>query len=197
MKIKSLLFLALILSVSVISSCNMSKQASGAYNLVNCEYDYNSVSDVEFADMDFSKGVSVGNALKVTSILTGRSKAVPFGFTINLDVTNPNQSAAMFSGLHYILAIDGVEFTRGSVAQKFDVPAGGKSSMPISIGMDLATLLGGDSRDAASNAVMNFIGMGDSESNVSFKIKPSFSIANRSVPAPVYIPVNFSYGGGK
>ncbi len=195
MKTKSIL---LILTVMLtLSGCDVAKQISGAYNLTQCKYDFNSISALKLAGMDLSKGISAIQILQLTPILTGQSSSIPLNFTLNLDVTNPNSTAAMLHGLQYILNIDDVQFTSGTVNQALNIASGEKQILPLSIGLDLATLLTGESKDAALNIVKNIVGINDQKSQVTLQIRPTFMIGNQAIASPAYIPVKFSFGGKK
>jgi LEA14-like dessication related protein len=165
--------------------------------MTQCKYAYHSISNLSLSGMDLSNGISLAYIPRITSILTGASSSVPLNFTLNLDVNNPNLSAALLHGLQYMLSIDNVNFTSGTLQQSLDIPAGGSQLLPLVIGLDLNTLLKGESKDAVVNIAKNFIGIGNQPSNVTFRIKPTFMIGNVPVTAPDYIPVSFSFGGGK
>lgn len=197
MKFKTV-FITILLCLPFLSGCDVARQVGGAYNVINCKYDYNSISSINLAGIDFNQGLSVTNIARATTLLSGRStSSIPLNFTLNLDVTNPNQTAAYLNGLDYILSIDNIQFTTGSLSQTLNVPANDKGILPLGIGFDLATLLKGDSKDAVVGIVKNFVGIGDQKSNVTLQIRPTFIIGNRAVPSPAYIPVSFAFGGKK
>lgn len=191
------LLLPLICILLTLNSCDVAKQVGGAYNMINCKYDYNSISNMSLAGIDFSRGLSLTNMTQATNLLTGRSNSIPLNFTLNLDVSNPNQSAAFLNGIDYVLSIDNVQFTTGSLSQSLNIPAGGKNVLPLTIGFDLATLLKGESKDAVQSITKNFIGIGDKKSSVTLQIRPTFMIGNYPIQSPAYIPVSFSFGGPK
>jgi len=192
-------FITILLCLPFLSGCDVARQVGGAYNVIHCKYDYNSISSINLAGIDINQGLSVTNIARATALLSGggSTSSIPLNFTLNLDVTNPNQSAAFLNGLDYILSIDNVQFTTGSLNQTLNVPAGQKGLLPLSIGFDLATFLKGDSKDAVVGIVKNFVGIGDQKSNVSLQIRPTFMIGNTAVPSPAYIPVSFAFGGKK
>ena len=180
----------------VLSGCDsVKREASGLYNLTQCKYDYQSISALTVSGMNLSNGISALNLAKLTTLFSGQSQSIPINFTLNLDVTNPGQSAALMNGMQYIVNIDGIQFTTGSINQSLNVPAGGKTVLPLTVGFDLATMMKGDTKYSAVNIIKNFIGMGNEKSNVSIQLKPTFMIANQRITSPVYIPVNFSFGG--
>lgn len=193
MKIRNFLFLLTV--ILSFAGCDVAKQVGGAYNLTQCKYDFKSISGLQLAGMDLSRGVSAMQLLQITPILTGQASSIPLNFTVNLDVTNPNQTAAMLHGMQYILSIDNVQFTSGSVNQSLNIASGQSQVLPLSIGLDLATLLTGETKDAVTNIVKNFIGINNQKSQVSLQIRPTFLIGNQTISSPVYIPVQFSFGG--
>lgn len=195
MRNKSLLLVMTVFFI--LSGCNVAKDLGGAYNMIQCKYDYNSISNLNLAGMDLSKGISAANVLKLTSILTGSASSIPVDFTLNLDVSNQNQSAALLHGLQYILSIDNVQFTTGSLNQSINIPGGSKQMLPVVMGFDIATLLKGDTKDAVQNIVKNLVGMNDQKSNINLQIRPTFMIGGYPVTSPVYIPINFAFGGKK
>ncbi|MCD7978726.1 MAG: hypothetical protein LUG51_16895 [Tannerellaceae bacterium] len=178
-----------------IQSCDVSRQVSAAYYMAQCKYDYHSISRLSLAGIDLSNGVGLTTGPRVIAALAGHPSSVPLSFTVNLDVTNPQQSTAALQGLAYILKIDGIEFTTGSITQALQIPSGATRVLPVTIGLDLATLLTGDAGNAVQNIVKNFVGVGNEKSKVSLQIKPSFRIGRKTVSAPQYIPVNFTFGG--
>jgi LEA14-like dessication related protein len=182
---------------SVLSGCNVAKDLGGAYNMVQCKYDFNSVSNFRLAGMDLSKGISAVNILQLTSLLTGNMSSIPVNFTLNLDVSNQNQSAALLHGLQYILSIDNIEFTTCMLNQSMNIPGGSKQVLPVALGFDIATLLKGESKDTVVNIIKNITGAGNKQSNINLQIKPTFMIGGYPVVSPVYIPVNFALGGKK
>ncbi len=188
-------FAAALLCALAVMSCDVVKQASQTYNMVNCKYAYNSIAGLSVGGVNVSKGLSLVGAAQLTTLLAGNTSSIPVNMTLNLDVTNPNISEAMLNGMQYILAVDGVEFTSGSLSQNFSVQAGATNTLPLAIGFDATKLMTGSTKDAASRAIKNFIGIGSEKSSVSLKIRPSFIINNQTVASPVYIPVEFSFGG--
>ncbi len=188
------LFICVFAAISI-TSCDVAKQAQGAYNMVNCKYDYQSMGNFSVAGINVSKGITLLDAPKVVSLLTGNLASVPVGMTVNLGVNNPNQTEAMLNGMDYILSIDGIDFTSGALEQQLSVPAGATGTLPLAMNFDIATLLKGETRDAVASVVKNLVGIGSDASKVTLNIRPSFMVAGYKVTSPVYIPVNFSFGG--
>lgn len=187
---------AFVLIVLTFASCDSAKNmASGAYNMINCNYSYKSISDMKVSGMSLSSGLSVTNIAKVSSILGGNASSIPLDFTLNLNVNNPNQSAASLSGMQYIISIDDIQFTTGTFNQAINIGAGQTQVIPLAIGVDLATLMRNNSKDAVVDIAKNLIGIGSKESKVSVQLKPTFMLGDIPITSPMYIPVSFSFGG--
>jgi LEA14-like dessication related protein len=190
--------LALLVIVATLISCDSVQQGlTSTYNMINCKYNYKSISGLTVSGMNLSNGLSLTSIPKLTSILTGSASSIPLDFTLNLNVENPNQSAAMLQGLQYVLSIDGIQFTTGSLNQSLNIGAGQTQTLPLNIGVDLASLMKSNSKDAVVDIAKNFLGIGSKASNVSLQLKPSFNIGGQNITSPVYIPVSFSFGGSK
>lgn len=188
--------LTLFVIAAVLMSCDtVQKSLSSTYNMINCEYNYKSISGLTVSGMNLSNGLSVTSIPKITSILSGSASSIPLNFTLNLDVKNPNESAAALNGMQYIISIDDIQFTTGSVNQALNIEAGQSQTLPLTIGVDLATLMKNNSKDAVVDIAKNFIGIGSKKSNVKVQLKPTFMIGSVPVTSPTYIPVSFSFGG--
>ncbi|MDR1745960.1 MAG: hypothetical protein LBR49_01635 [Tannerella sp.] len=186
-----------IVVVSLMPGCDITKQLQGVYNLTNCDYKYHSISNLKLADINLSNGISALNTVKLLAVLNGSSSSLPLDFTLNMDVHNPNVSEAAFKALHYIIEIDDIEFTNGSVSQSFNVASGETKQLPLNIGVDLAKLISEHSKDAILGIAKNFIGIGNEATNVTVRLKPTFNIGGSLITSPVYVPVKFSFGGEK
>lgn len=187
---------------SVTTSCDVLRQVQSTYNMTNCKYDFRSLSGVSVAGINVSQGLSLVDAPKILNLLSGDITSIPVGVTVNLAVQNPGTTPAALGGMDYVLAIDGVEFTSGTVSQSLSVAPGAEGTLPLAMTFDVATLLRSESRDAVVGVVRNLAGLSgldmvksDTASKVTLNIRPSFNVAGHKVTSPVFIPVNFSFGG--
>lgn len=191
-KISSLLMLFFVLC-----SCDVTQNVMGTYNLTQCEYKYNSISNLNLAGVNLQgvNSLSALNPLTAAGLVSAFSKnTLPLQFTLNLNVKNPGSQTALLNGLQYILEIDDIEMTTGSLSSKLQVPGGQTVVLPVNLAFDLKKVMSGQSTDAIKNMAFNFIGFGSSSSKVTLKLKPTIAIGNQSYASPVYIPVSFTYG---
>ncbi len=192
--------IALLGLVLTIVSCDVAQTALSTLSLTQCEYKYKSISGLTLGGINLQNATSLSsvNPLALAGLVSSfssKSGSLPLQFTLNLDVKNPGYQTAMLNGLAYILEIDGVEMTTGSVDSKMQVAPGQISQLPINLNFDLKKAMSGQSADAIKNLAFNFAGIGDKASNVTVKLKPTLVIGGQTLASP-YIPVSFSYGKG-
>lgn len=188
--------ISLISIAVIIWSCDVAKQVAGTYQLTQCKYDYRSISGLTLAGVNLQNihslsSLNVTNIARLTGAFGSKSGSLPLSFTLNLNVTNPGNQTALLSGMGYILEIDGHQMTSGFLDQKLQVAGGSNALLPISMSFDLKQVLGGESLEAMKNLAFNFAGIGSNTSNVTVKLKPSFTIGGQTINNPSYIPVSF------
>jgi LEA14-like dessication related protein len=188
----------LCIAIALLTGCGVLQSGLlSAYNLANCDYKYNSITNLRISGIDMSNGLSPLAIPKILSILTGNATSVPLDFTLNMDVKNPNSGAAAFQALQYIISVDDVQFTSGNFDRPFSVNAGESKKLPMNISLDIAQLMKSNSKSAVEKIVKNFLGIGNTPSKVTVQLKPSFKVGEQLFSSPLYIPVSFSFGGSK
>lgn len=183
--------------VFVCFSCDVAKNVAGTYSLLQCEYNYKSITGLTLAGTNLQNVQSLSslNPLDVANLVSAFSKSsVPLQFTLNLSVKNPNYQTAILNGLQYVLEIDNVEMTTGTIDSKMQIATGQIAELPVNLSFDLKKALSGQSADAVKNMAFNFVGLGDKPSNVTVRLKPSLVIGGQTLVSPAYIPVSFTYG---
>jgi hypothetical protein len=183
--------------LATLPSCDVAQQVMRTYNMTQCKYEYKSISGLTLAGVNLHNvsNISSINPLSLTSLLgafMSPEGSLPLDFTLNIDVTNPGLQTALLNGMAYILEIDGIEMTQGSLSQRIQIASGGKSVLPIRMSFDLKKVLSGKSMDSIKNLAFNFAGIGNEASNVTIRLKPSFIIGSQTIIAPSYIPVSFT-----
>ena len=144
-------------------SCDVVQQIGGAYNLLQCKYDYNSIDNIQIAGINLGKGksVSVLQIASLTTILSGGTlQNIPLSMVINLDVANPNEKASAFlNGMDYEIELNDMELTSGKLDTPVRIEPGGSQVVPLSIGVDLKNLMNRYSKEKVSGEMSRFIGI--------------------------------------
>jgi len=189
--------IALVGIVVFFFSCDVAKQLAGTYALTQCKYLFNSISGLNLGGVNLQNVSSISslNPLTAANLLaafTTPSGSLPLNFTLNLDVTNPGVQTALLNGANYILEVDGMQMTQGSVNQQVQIGSGQTMKLPITMGFDLKKVMSGQSLDAIKNLAFNFAGIGSGASNVTVKLQPSLLVGGTPVSSPDYIPISFT-----
>ena len=179
-------------------SCDVVKQIGGAYNLLQCKYDYNSIDNVQIAGINLgkAKSLSIVDIASLTSILTGDVlQNIPFSMVLNLDVENPNEKTAAFlNGMDYTIEVNDMEFTTGKLDVPVRIEPGKSSVVPLSIGLDLKSLMNRYSKSKVSSEMSRFLGISPGQSKVTVKLWPKVLIGDVPITSPAHIPVTFLVG---
>ena len=170
----------------------------GAYQLSQSEYRYNSVSDIQLAGLNLgdASGISLSNLANIATILSGGAarQNIPFTMTLNMDVTNPNTTAAFLDALDYAIKINEMEFVEGKMDIPIRIEPGESKVIGVPISVDLKKLMNRYSQERVTSEMSGFLGITPNETSVSVKLWPKFLWAtNCKLPAP--IPVVFNFGG--
>lgn len=192
-KVFLLLFAALMLN-----GCDVLNQISGAYTLSQSEYTYNSLTDIQLAGINLGDAsrISVSNLASISTILSsGSLQSIPFNMTLNMNVKNPNKTAAFLNALDYAIDINEMEFATGKMDVPIRIEPGATQVLPISIGTDLKQLFNRYSQDRVAREMSSFLGITSEQTTVTVKLWPKLMVGETPIKVPAPIPVVFTFGG--
>lgn len=190
------LSIILVAAVLMLTSCTAVKQL---VQLKNCNYSYNSISDISVAGMDFSgEGNSsilgiASNVAKITQIISGNFSDLPLTMTVNVNVANPGTETAAIKHLKYGLTIDGLDVATGKITEPLSVAPGQTVVYAVPVSTNLGNLLNEENRATVLQIIKNFTGISSEQSTIKVKLTPSIEAGNSALTLPS-IPVTFKYG---
>jgi len=189
-----------ILIVAVmLTGCNVMNQIGGAIQLSQSEYRYHSLNNILLADINLgdASSISVSNLASIATVLArGASmQSIPFSMILNMDVTNPNSSAAFLDALDYAIQINDMEFVEGKMDIPIRIEPGETKVVGIPVSVDLKNLMNRYSQERVTNEMSAFLGITPNETSVSVKLWPKFTVGGTLVKVPAAIPVVFKFGG--
>jgi len=176
-----------------LASCDVLTQVAQMANFANCNFNFNSVNQIQMLGVNLSKGMTkqdlnVGQLLSLTNALMNRS--LPVSFNVNVDVKNPNPIAASMTKMDYIVSLNGKEVINTTMNNSVNVPANSTSMVSIPITTDLFQLFSNESADAIVNLAFKLAGASSDPVNVELKVKPYININGQQLPYPNYITLN-------
>jgi LEA14-like dessication related protein len=187
-----LIFVLLTISslLCLFNSCGSTRKASA---LAKCTFNLHSVDQIKLAGVDISElsDISSLSLLAAGPILAALSEpVVPLNMMVNIEGRNPNERDAGIQKLDWILTVDDVELTSGTIDQPIHIPGRGKAMLEVPVSVDLKKVLTGKSLGAVVNFTMNLAGNGSKPSVVEIKLKPVISVGGIPVKYPGYITVS-------
>lgn len=189
----------IVLAAVMLTGCDIMNKIGGAYQLSQSEYRYNSLSNIQLAGINLGNAstISLSNLASISTVLAGNStmQNIPFSMTLNMDVTNPNSSAAFLDALDYSIMINELEFAEGKMDIPIRIQPGETTVVPIPISIDLKNLMNRYSQDRVANEMSGFLGITPNETTVTVKLWPKLTVGNTLIKVPAAIPVVFNFGG--
>jgi len=186
-------------AVVLMTGCDVMNKIGGAYQLSQSEYRYNSLNNIQLAGMNLgnASGISLSNLAAIATILSGgpAMQTIPFSMTLNMDVTNPNTTAAFLDALDYAIQINEMEFVEGKMDIPIRIEPGQTTVVAVPISVDLKSLMNRYSQQRVTSEMSAFLGITPNKSSVSVKLWPKFLVGGTLVKVPAPIPVVFNFGG--
>lgn len=184
----------LILLVALgLSSCDILSQMHQMVTFAKCTFDFESVNSVQMLGVNLRKGMtksdlSVGQLLQLTNTLM--SKSLPVTFNVNLDINNPNSTAASMTKMDYILTLNDKQIISTTMNNSISVPANSSNVVTIPVTTDLFQLFSGESAEAIMNLAFKLAGATSNPVNVGIKVKPYITVGGQQLAYPDYITMN-------
>lgn len=76
-------FAAFCAALLAFTACDVVKQAEGLYNMTQCEYEYDSVTDLSLAGVNLSGELTPLQIARLLGVLGGGASELPMGFDLN------------------------------------------------------------------------------------------------------------------
>ncbi len=186
------LYLLLATILLTFSSC---KELAGMAGLIqNCKFSLAGIVEYKVAGFDTNGKNSISDfsffdAAKITSALL--EKDLPISMVVNVKVDNKGGDVFV-NKLEWIALMDDKEMLQGKVMDPISIPAQGSGLIPFQVGLNLFDILGGESGTKVLKTALSLInGEKPSEKvKLSFKVKPTYTIAGAEWQHPDYILIN-------
>lgn len=181
------------------SGCDVVNRISGAYQLSQSEYRYHSIDNIQLSGINVGDAstISLSKLASIATALAGGStmQSIPFNMNLNMDVTNPNTTAAFLDALDYAILINDMEFVEGKMDVPIRIEPGETKVVPIPVSVDLKSLMNRYSQQRVTSEISSFLGITPNKTTVSVKLWPKLTIGNTQLKSPAAIPVEFTFGG--
>jgi len=189
-----------ILSAAILlTGCSIMNQIGGAIQLSQSEYRYKSLDNIMLSGINLgnASSISLSNLASIATVLSGGSsvQSIPFSMTLNMDVTNPNTTAAFLDALDYAVEINEMEFAEGKMNIPIRIEPGETKVVSVPVSTDLKSLMNRYSQERVTNEMSSFLGITPNETTVTVKLWPKLMVGETLIKVPAPIPVVFNFGG--
>lgn len=165
--------------------------------LAKCEFRIESITNLYLSGISVQdiKSISDLTIMDVQQLIRSiSSNTFPLNLTLDIEARNPNSSTAGMNKMEWILFIDDIQMTTGSVDQPVSIPGNnGTAIIPVQMDLDLQQILQGKSVDAIINFGLNLAGAGNKPTRFTIKLKPTIMIGENAVVYPGYITVKTEF----
>jgi hypothetical protein len=168
-----------------------------AASLGKCEFQIRSVENVYLAGIFVQNITSLADLsiIDVGKLMTSIVGPVfPLSLQINLLGRNPNDRPAGLNRIDWILFIDDIQMTSGSLDKAFVIPPNnGVAVIPVNVNVNLKQVLQGKSAEALVNFGLNLSGKGKSPTRFKVKLRPTIMVGQSAITYPGFITVKTDY----
>lgn len=182
------LFIATICAVAL-TSCN---SVTGLKNFADCEFNFQSVSNVKLANIDLANKGSYQN-FKLTDLaalgVAYAQKELLLDMNVNMKVQNPNTEMAQLDGMDYILWIDDQEMLTGTMNEKVKIEGGKEAIVSLPIELNLYESIKDKKLKPMAEFALGLATNKAENSRVKVSIKPFFTIMDKTIKFPSYITI--------
>jgi len=181
----------------ILNSCSTLREL---ISFTKCEFRLKSVEKVSLAGVNMKNKQSLsdfgfGDLTSVTqSVIRGN---IPLKFSVNLEAKNPNSQTAAIDKIEWIAYVDDSEIVRGMLNERITVPANnGQTDIPLHFQIDLEKISNSSTAKSLVNLALSFTNLGDYNSRLTLKIKPTVTIAAFAIDYPGYIQIEKTFSSG-
>lgn len=182
MKLKHITLILTIAACSIFTSCDTVNNAAG---FINCEYSLGGVSNPTVGGVQLNNITNIDqiSALSMVKLAASISQgSLPLSATVNVKATNPGVAQAQIEKLEWAIDLENKEILNGVVDQRITVPGnGGSTSIPFVLQIDLLKLINEGSQNDLLNLALNLANVGEADSKIGVRVKPTVMIGNRAV----------------
>ncbi len=187
----------LLIIVIFINSCATLKEL---ITFTKCEFRVKSVREVTLAGVNLNRKTAIADftmddfASVAQAVIRG---VVPMDFYIDLEAKNPNTQNASIDKIEWIVYIDDQEILTGTIDQKVSVPANnGLAIIPLKFQVDLKKIARSSAARSLAEFALSAMQIGNHDSRLTVKIKPSVSVGSFLLTYPGYIKVTKEFSAG-
>jgi len=184
----------------IVSGCGLNRETRALRALKHCEFQLVALDQLTLAGVDISRLLEQDRQLEMSSLpalaFAYLNQDLPMDATLQVQIHNPTNKLAGIGEFEYIILMDDLELLDGTSDIAISVPSESTITTPIHLRANVYKLL---SQGDNLQRVIRFLNTGtssgqlqDESLNLTFKIKPTLTLAKQPIQYPGYITVQKS-----
>ncbi len=186
-----------IIVIFILTSCSTLKEL---ISFTRCEFRMRDIQSIRFAGVNLQGKTSI-NDFKISDMAVFTRYALrsnlPLDMVLQIEAKNPNRQSAALNKVEWIAYLDDLEMMTGTVNERIVIPPdNGTGIIPLHIQLDMRNVIKSASANAIANLALNIMNIGEKESRITVKIKPTILIGTVPLNYPGYIKVTKNFTSG-
>lgn len=183
--------------ILILTSCSAFKEL---ISFTRCEFRMKDIQRIRLAGVNLQGKTSIGD-FKISDMAVftryALGNTLPLDMVLQIEAKNPNRQPAALNKVEWIAYLDDLEMMTGIVNERIVIPPdNGTGIIPLHIQLDMKRVLKSSSANAIANLALNMMNIGEKESRLTVKIKPTILIGSVTLDYPGYIRVTKSFTSG-
>ena len=170
-------------------------------SFTKCEFRLQKLDRVELAGINILNKNSIDDfRLDELALITREAfkPTIYINFSVLLEVINPNTQLAALNKIEWIALIDDNEIVRGIVDHRYEIPPNnGITTIPLGFQLDLKQIASGKTGKSIAQLGMSLLNIGEVNSKLTLKIKPSVRIGSMWLDSSGYYSISKEFSSGR
>lgn len=191
-------YIIFILAITLFYSCasQRTNNLTAFHNMINCQYEYNDLKNIQLGNIKVNNGVSVSNMPKVIAYLGEKKTNKILKFDINILIENTSSSIAKFSEMEYIVIVDNIELGSGVVKENTVISPKPENAIKFNIPVktDLEILKAKNPNRNIDEITKAILGFQKNKANMTVFLTPTIVNNGKKYKSPMPVEINFPIG---
>lgn len=194
-------FIYFLWATLIVSGCGLNRETRALRALQHCDFQLAGLEQVTLAGVDLSRLLDQEQELDLSRLpalaFAYLNQDLPLDATLQVQIHNPTKNLAGIGEFEYIILLDDLELVDGTSNLAISVPSESTITTPIRLRANIYKLL---SNGNNLQRILQFLNtehtsgrqLQDEALNLTFKIKPTLTLARQPIQYPGYITVQKS-----
>lgn len=173
----------------IVQSCTALKELA---TFSKCQFRLKAVQNINLAGINLTSKIRLEDftAYEITQLSKNLlTKQFPMKFDLMLEIKNPNNTTASMEKMEWIVFVDNNQIMQGVLDRRISISPGATDIIPLTFSIDLMKITNTSTVNSLINLALALANVGEANSRLTVKIKPTIKVANFNLVYPDYITI--------